>query len=91
MAEQPLFQNMDEQEAAYAPQETPDAANRERALAEEGTLTENRAGDMDDQGTPLPIPGPGMSGALHNMGNLSSANTSPVGVVGDDDDETRRD
>ena len=91
MDDKPLFQNMDEQEAAYAPQETPDAANRERALAEEGTLSENRAGDMDDQGTPLPIPGPGMSGALHNMGNLSSANTSPVGVVGDDDDETRRD
>ena len=90
MDEKPLFQNMDEQEAAYAPQETSDAANRERALAEEGTLTENRAGDMDNQGTSLPIPGPGMSGALNNMGNLSSSNTSPVGAVGDDSDDTRR-
>ena len=90
MAEQPLFQNMDEQEAAYAPQETPDAANRERALVEEGTLSENRTGDMDNQGTALPIPGPCMSGALNNMGNLSSSNTSPIGAVGDDNDDTRR-
>ena len=91
MAERPLFQNSDEQEAAYAPQETADDASRDRALAEEGTTGENRAADTGDQGMAMPIPGPGMSGALHNMGNLSSAPTSPVGAVGDDDDRRRED
>jgi hypothetical protein len=89
MAEQPLFQNTDEQEAAYAPQETADDRSRERALVEEGTTGENRVAGTEQNDTRLPIPGPGMSAALHPMGNLDSANTSPIGVVGSDDDDTR--
>jgi hypothetical protein len=90
MADKPLFQDTDAQEAVFAPQETADENNRERALAEEGTTHENRAADTEQTDTAMPIPGPGMSGAIHPMGNLSSANTSPVGMVDSDDDDQHR-
>jgi hypothetical protein len=92
MAEKPLFQNADEQEAVFAPQETADDGQTERVLAEEGTTRENRAAGSAHQGTALPIPGPGVSGALNNMGNISSGTASPIGAIdSDDDDHIRRD
>ena len=89
MADQPLFQNTDEQEAAYAPQETANPAAQEAVLAEEGTLGENRAaggaGD-DSAGAAVPLPGPGATGAFHNMGNISGSGTSSGATRIDDDD-----
>ena len=97
MTDRPLFQNTDEQEAVYAPQETADDAARERAMVEEGTLGENRAaggtddavaGAGDDVGGALPLPGPGATGVLGPMGNISSSGSNPtVGSMADDDED----
>jgi hypothetical protein len=56
-------------------------------VTEEGTTRENRAAGTEQRGTPLPIPGPGASGALNNVGNISSGTSSPVGMINTDDDD----
>ena len=101
MSDQPLFQNTDEQERVYAPQETADPEAREAALVEEGTLSENRAAggtnddaflSTDDTGGVAPIPGPGATGALNPMGNVSSSGSgSPLGRAdAEDEDDSGR-
>ena len=80
MSEAPLFQNTDEQESEYAPQDASEAVDQ------------HLAGPNNVSGTgALPIPGPGASGAIHNMGQVSSSGTSPAYGAGaqphDKDDE----
>ena len=98
MSEKPLFQNTDEQEAAYAPQETASDAARERAIVEEGTLGENRAAggtddavaNSDELGGAIPIPGPGATGALNPMGTVSGSSAPAGRADADDEDESGR-
>ena len=90
MADQPLFQNSDAKESAYAPQEIEGGAAQDKAMLEEGTLGENRAagGSGDNSGVDVPLPGPGAAGAIHNIGNISGSGTSLGGTEIDDDDRT---
>ncbi len=90
MSERPLFQNTDEQEAAYAPQETANEAAQDRAIVEEGTLGENRGAGTGEGGGVAPMPGPGATSALNPMGNISSSgSTSPIGRADAHDEDAR--
>ncbi len=70
MSERPLFQNMDEQEAAYAPQQRPEGDAIDQVAADEGT---------SDQGTAagaaaLPVAATG--GAVNSPGLGYSGGTA---------------
>ncbi|HSH77918.1 MAG TPA: hypothetical protein VLA19_05220 [Herpetosiphonaceae bacterium] len=91
MSDRPLFPNTDEQEAVYAPQESADPEETNRALVEEGTLSENRAGTGggDDAGnTVIPLPGPGGAGAGTGgaMGDASGSTRTGLTRFDDDND-----
>ena len=77
MAEQPLFQNMDEQEAAYAPQELPVGSPGERRAADE----EGRDASGGDVGAAGVMPAAGgavATGAL--SGNVgTTTGVTPAG------------
>ena len=52
MSEKPLFQNMDEQEAAYAPQGLP-TDQQARVRADEGAYVDNTAGTEPPAAAPV--------------------------------------
>ncbi|HSH78410.1 MAG TPA: hypothetical protein VLA19_07750 [Herpetosiphonaceae bacterium] len=73
MSDRPLFTNQEAQEAAYAPQESADPEQRQRAMAEEGTLGENRAGGgTDDATADVPAAAP-----VASVGSSPSSQMSP--------------
>lgn len=71
MSEKPLFQNSDEQEGVYAPQQLPEGSVGERSAAVEG----DSGGDIDAPDAAL-LPGAFAGGA--NMGGLGPS----VGTTG---------
>ncbi len=83
MSDRPLFQNTDEQEAAYGAEPGPEAAIEDQGGGDNDSSY--MADDTGTGGTALPLPGPGASGALNNVGQLSSGPI--VGAVNDDDED----
>ena len=71
MSDSPLFTNQEAQEAAYAPQESADPEQQQRAMVEEGTLGENRAaGASSDATADAPAAAP-----------VAHAGTTPTGQM----------
>ena len=95
MADRPLFQNTDEQEQAYAPQQRPEGDAQAMVQADEGT----GAGAGDDAqgaisggwgGGAMLIPGPGASGMLQgNAGDVSGTTAYGASPSDLDDDDNR--
>lgn len=79
MSDKPLFQNTDEQEAAYAPDQLP-GDQRERVRADEGA----GAGLGDANEPPAAAP-------VSNIGSSSSGLAAPPGVVEERRDVLRAD
>ena len=92
MSEQPLFQNMDEQEAAYAPQELPAGTAGEQAADVEESRSEGV--DLTDSGLLLAAPaagasltGIGPSAEAYGLASGAPSAASAAGVTAADDDE----
>ena len=85
MSDKPLFQNADEQEAAYAPQQSPDEAVQDAVQADEVGSGDATGGDG---GANLPLPGPGAAGA--GAGQFGTHNASGVPFVGSTNDDDAR-
>ena len=79
MSDKPLFQNMDEQEAAYAPQELP-ADQQARVRADEGAYVDNTA----DTEPPAAAP-------VAHLGTTPTGQAAPPGVEEDRRDTLRAD
>jgi hypothetical protein len=97
MADRPLFQNTDEQEQAYAPQQRPEGDAQAMVQADEGIGAGAAAGD-DAQGAisggggggAMLIPGPGASGMLQgNAGDVSGTTAYGASPSDLDDDDNR--
>ncbi len=87
MSDRPLFTNQEAQEAAYAPQESADPEQRRRAMAEEGTLGENRAGGTDTGVTTEPP----AAAPVAQVGTQHTGFAAPPAVVDERDDTLRAD
>lgn len=79
MSDKPLFQNTDEQEVAYAPDQLP-ADQRDRVRADEGT----DAGLRDANEPPVAAP-------VANVGTSASGQAAPPGVMEEQRDVLRAD
>ena len=97
MSDRPLFQNADEQERAYAPQQRPEGDAQAMVQADDGLGAGGAAGD-DAQGAisgggaggAMPIPGPGASGMLQGTaGDVSGTTAYGASPANLDDDDTR--
>jgi hypothetical protein len=82
--DEPLFKDTDAQESTYAPNPATDPATRERIEADDGSRDQGDSTEAG-KGAVLPAPGPGMSGTLHNMGQISGA--TPAIAFDTDQDE----
>ena len=79
MSDRPLFQNTDEQEAVYAPQELP-VGQQTRVRADEGAYGDNTAGTEPPAAAPVA-----------NVGTTQSGWAAPPGVEDERDDTLRPD
>lgn len=80
MSDRPLFTNQEAQEAAYAPHESADPEQRQRAMIEEGTLGENRAAGVDSDATAdVPAAAPVASVGTNPSGQMAPSNAEQAG------------
>ena len=79
MSDKPLFQNMDEQEATYAPQELP-TDQQARVRADEGAYVDNAAGTEPPAAAPVA-----------HVATTSNGQAAPPGVEEDRRDTLRAD
>ena len=70
MSERPLFQNMDEQEAAYAPQQRPEGDAMDQVAADEGTSDRGTG----ERAAALPVAATG--GAVNEAGQGYAGGTA---------------
>lgn len=75
MSDRPLFQDMDEQEAVYAPQQLPDGSAPKSAAD-----TETRAGGEGVDRGAVAVPVAGILGAGAGAGGMSGTSGAPGGI-----------